>query len=586
VIPTVLRTKIVCTIGPASRESPMLVSLLKAGMNVARLNFSHGGQTYHGENIQQVRAVAAELGKPVAILTDLQGPKLRIGTLPEEGLSLQPGQEIVLTTETVLGQPHRVPVQYDRFPHAVAEGDHVLIDDGLIELLVLQSREKEVACRVLTGGLLQTNKGMNLPRASLAIPAITPKDREDLRFILEKQVDWVALSFVRTADEVLELKQLISELSAFGRPTPVIAKIEKPEAVDNIDDIIAAADGIMVARGDLGIETAPETVPMVQKTIIAKCNAAGRPVITATQMLDSMIRNPRPTRAEASDVANAILDGTDAIMLSGETAVGKYPLRAVQTMVRIAQEAERTQGDCSGKRVSPRPPRGASIAEAVSHATCETARDLQAAAIIAPTVSGHTARVLSRFRPCCPVVAVTPSPITQRQLQLYWGVYPLLSRRSDSTDDVIADAVDVAQRYGFVAEGDVAVVTAGAAGSAPGTTNLMKVHNVERVLVRGIGLGTQRVTGRVRRLEPPLDADVQVHDDEIVVTSHTDRTFLPVLRRAAGLVSSKGGPDDHCGIVALEVGIPAVVSAEGALEALHEDQVVVLDASKGAICER
>ena len=580
-----LRTKIVCTIGPASREPEMLGKLMEAGMDVARLNFAHGGQEYHGENIRRIRAVSAKLGKPVAILTDLQGPKLRVGKMPEEGVPLEAGEELILTTEPIVGQRGRVPVQYDDLPQAVTAGDRILIDDGLIELEVLRSADGEVVCRVLTGGLLQTNKGMNLPRASLSIPAISDKDRDDLRFMLEQQVDWVALSFVRTAEEVLELKGMIRELSAFGRPTPVIAKIEKPEAVENIDAIIAAADGIMVARGDLGIETSPEAVPMVQKMIIAKCNVAGKPVITATQMLDSMIRNPRPTRAEASDVANAILDGTDAIMLSGETAVGKYPLRALQTMVRIAQEAEQGMDYCERRRPSP-PPRGASIAEAVSHATCETARDLNAAAIIAPTVSGHTARTLSRFRPCCPVVAVTPSPITQRQLMLYWGVYPLLSRRSDSTDEVIAEAVEAAQRHGFVAEGDVVVVTAGAAGSAPGTTNLLKVHIIERVLVRGIGLGKRRVLGRVRRLDGPLPPDVRVDPDEIVVTSRTDRTFLPVLRRAAGLVTSEGGPDDHCGIVALELGLPAVVKAKGALEALHDGQAVVLDASKGIVCER
>jgi len=289
-------------------------------------------------------------------------------------------------------------------------------------------------------------------------------------------VDWVALSFVRTAKGVLELKGMIRQLSPSGHSPLVIAKIEKPEAVEHIDAIIAAADGIMVARGDLGIETSPEAVPMVQKMIIAKCNEAGKPVITATQMLDSMIRNPRPTRAEASDVANAVLDGTDALMLSGETAVGKYPLRALQTMVRIAREAEEALLAQEGRR--PPPLRRANIAQAVSHATCETARDLNAAAIIAPTVSGYTARILSRFRPCCPVVAVTPSPVTQRQLMLYWGVYPLLAPRSDSTDEVIAVAVETARRHGFVREGDVVVVTAGAAGSAPGTTNLLKVHIV------------------------------------------------------------------------------------------------------------
>jgi len=580
-----IRTKIVCTIGPASRSPEILADLTLAGMNVARLNFSHGGQKTHGENIRRIRAASAQVGKPLAILTDLQGPKLRVGTMPPEGVLLQAGEVIVLTAERVIGQPGRVPVQYGRFLQAVQAGDHILIDDGLIEMEALRTGDGTVTCRVLNGGLLQTNKGINLPRATLAIPAITDKDRDDLRFILEQQVDWVALSFVRTADDVLELKALIRELSAFGRLTPVIAKIEKPEAVENIDAIIEVADGIMVARGDLGIETSPEAVPMVQKSIIAKCNAAGRPVITATQMLDSMIRNPRPTRAEASDVANAILDGSDAIMLSGETAVGKYPLSAVQTMVRIAQQAEQTFDGCAQKGTRSPATNAISVAEAVSHATCETARDLGAAAIIAPTVSGHTARVLSRFRPCCPVVAVTPSPMTQRQLMLYWGVYPLLSCRSDSTDDVIADAVRAAKEGKFVCEGDVVVVTAGAAGSAPGTTNLMKVHTIERVLVRGVGVGSGRVAGRVRRLEPPLPPDVRIHHDEIVVTACTDRSFLPALRRAAGLISSEGGPDDHCGIVALELGIPAVVAAERALELLQDGQRVVLDAGRGIVCQ-
>ena len=471
-----LRTKIVCTIGPASREPAMLAQLMAAGMDVARLNFSHGGQEVHGENIRRIRAAAAETGKPVAILTDLQGPRLRVGKMPAEGLPLRAGEEIILTTEPIVGQPGRVPVQYGKLPQAVGKGDSILIDDGLIELETLRTADREVLCRVVTGGLLQTNKGINLPRASLAIPAITDKDRDDLRFVLEQQVDWVALSFVRTAEEVLDLKALIGELSSSEHCPPVIAKIEKPEAVENIEAIIAAADGIMVARGDLGIETSPEAVPMVQKMIITRCNAAGKPVITATQMLDSMIRNPRPTRAEASDVANAILDGTDAIMLSGETAVGQYPLRAVQTMARIAEQAEQALASCAERGIVPS--RAAGIAEAVSHATCETARDLNAAAIIAPTVSGYTARTLSRFRPCCPIVAVTPSPVTQRQLMLYWGVYPLLSRRSDSTDEVIAEAVRAAQEHGFVGQGDVVVVTAGAAGSAPGTTDLMKVHIV------------------------------------------------------------------------------------------------------------
>lgn len=472
-----LRTKIVCTVGPASRAPEMLRELMLAGMDVARLNFSHGDQSYHGENIERIRAVAAEVGKPVAILTDLQGPKLRVGEMESEGVCLASGEEVILTTRPIVGHGGEVPVQYAKLPREVKSGDRILIDDGLLELKVLSTGETDIACRVITGGLLQTNKGMNLPRASHAIPAITDKDRGDLRFVLEQQVDWVALSFVRYSGEVQELKEMIRELSAFGRPVRVVAKIEKPGAVDDIDRIIEAADVIMVARGDLGIETSPEAVPIVQKMIIAKCNAVGKPVITATQMLDSMMRNPRPTRAEASDVANAILDGTDAIMLSGETAVGKYPLESVRTMVRIAEEAER--GGLKGV-ARPRPPLGpvTSIADAVSHATCETACDLEAAAIITPTISGHTARAISKYRPRCPIIAVTPSPTVQRQLALCWGVRPLLSKRTESTDETITGAVRAAQEHGLVKQGDVVVITAGAAGSGPGTTDIMKVQVV------------------------------------------------------------------------------------------------------------
>ncbi len=482
-----LRTKIVCTIGPASRAPEMLRELMLAGMDVARLNFSHGSQAYHGENIERIRAVAAEVGKPIAILTDLQGPKLRVGEMGGEGVPLVSGKKVVLTTRPIVGHDGEVPVQYAELPRDVEPGDRILIDDGLLELEVLFTGETDIACRVITGGLLQTNKGMNLPRASHAIPAITDKDRQDLRFVLEQQVDWVALSFVRNPGEVRGLKEMIQELSSArswrfpatvaDSPVPVVAKIEKPKAVDSIDGIIEVADAIMVARGDLGIETSPEAVPIVQKMIIAKCNASGKPVITATQMLDSMMRNPRPTRAEASDVANAILDGTDAIMLSGETAVGKYPLEALRTMVRIAQEAERSGLDSAA---SPRSALGpvTSIADAVSHATYETACDLGAAAIITPTLSGHTARVISKYRPYSPIIAVTPSPVVQRQLALYWGARALLSERTESTDETISGAVRAAREHGLVEQGDVVVITAGAAGSGPGTTDIMKVQVV------------------------------------------------------------------------------------------------------------
>jgi pyruvate kinase len=588
---SMLRTKIVCTIGPASREPATLEALIHAGMDVARLNMSHGDADFHRENIRRLRQLAEQLGKPVAIQVDLQGPKLRVGAMPPEGVPLVAGETLILTTEPIIGGSGRVPVQYEHLPEAAQPGDRILIDDGLLELKVLGVQGSEIQTQVVTGGVLLSNKGLNLPHTLLDIPAITEKDREDLKFALEEQVDWVALSFVRTAEEVLELKALIREISVLGRPAPVIAKIEKPEALDNIDAIIAAADGIMVARGDLGIEMSTEAVPMAQKTIIHKCNQAGRPVITATQMLDSMIRNPRPTRAEASDVANAILDGSDAIMLSGETAAGKYPVLAVETMARIAHETERVQAALPMRQIAAHP--GRSFAEAIAHASVDTATDLSAAAIVAPTVSGETARTIARFRPHCSIVAVTPSPITQRRLMLVWGVYPILASRSETTDQVISDAVEAAQQHGYVNEGDIIVITSGSVGYGVGTTDLMKVHLIERVLAHGDGLGERQVIGRVRRLTPPFDPSLRVDPDEIVVTPYTDRTCVPVLRRAAGLVTAAtsqppGSPDRgdaHCRLLAVEMGLPAVVGIREGVDALPDGMQVVLDAKRGVVYE-
>jgi len=488
-----LHTKIVCTIGPASRDPTTLRSLILAGMDVARLNFSYGDQGYHGENVARIRDAAAELSRPVAILCDLQGPKLRVGTMQEGGVLLEGGDEVTLTARDIVGQRGEVPVQYEHLPRDVEPHDHILLDDGLLELEVLHSEGTEITCRVVVGGLLQSNKGMNLPRTPLSVPAITAKDRDDLRFVLEQGVDWVALSFVLSGQDVQRLKALVDEHDPQPIKARVIAKIEKPEAVAHIDQIIATADGIMVARGDLAIETSPEEVPMVQKMIIARCNALGRPVITATQMLDSMIHNPRPTRAEASDVANAILDGTDAIMLSGETAVGRYPTASVRTMARIARHVERSphlyyltsrspslaDGSESSTPVIARGPGSQrAVANAVSHAACQTAHELGAAAIITPTSSGYTARMVAKHRPAMPVVATPHNPRVQRQLMLQWGVLPLLARRAEDTDETIAEAIRTARTFGVVKPGDTVVLTAGSAGSGPGRTNILKVQVV------------------------------------------------------------------------------------------------------------
>ncbi len=481
-----IRTKIVCTIGPASRKPETLRELIQAGMDVARLNFSHGDHAFHAQNMARIRAAARQAKKPVAILTDLQGPKLRVGLMEGNGVPLHEGELIHLTTQPVSG--HRlesgptaavIPVQYRDLPRDIKADERILLDDGLMELVTLEVSEDTILCRVITGGLLQSNKGLNLPGTVLSVPSLTDKDRADLDFAIEQEVDWIALSFVRCAGDILNLKEAIAERCASDKCIRVIAKIEKPEALDYIEEIIAAADGIMIARGDLGIEIPPEKVPMVQKRLIRLANAAGKPVITATQMLDSMIRNPRPTRAEASDVANAILDGTDAIMLSGETASGKYPVEAVRTMVSIASEVEAATLAGPWKHPPHIPSSSDNVTDAVAHATCDTAYDLCAAAIITATASGATARAVARYRPHTPIIAVTPNRIVQRQLMLSWGVIPLHAGRAESTDQILRGSIRQAVAAGLVHEGQRVVLTAGVANNMPGTTNLMTVELVQ-----------------------------------------------------------------------------------------------------------
>jgi len=580
-----LRTKIVCTIGPAVREPDILANLILAGMDVARLNFSHGTHEYHRESIRLIRSISQELHKPVAILADLQGPKLRVGIMQPGGVPLKPGEDLILTTEDIVGGPGRAPIQYADLPRQVQRGERILIDDGLLEVEVVSASATEIHTKVIIGGILNDNKGMNLPSASLDIPALTVKDREDVRFALEHQVDWIALSFVRSDVEVLELKAIVTDRATFGRVTPVIAKIEKPEAVDNIVKIVKAADGIMVARGDLGIETSPEAVPMSQKMIIKACNEAGKPVITATQMLDSMVRNPRPTRAEASDVANAVLDGTDALMLSNETATGAYPVLAVQTMVKIAEEAERVR-QAQQEDMLDLHKKVVNIAGAVCHATVQTAKDVGAAAILAPTASGFTAGMLARFRPSVPIIAVTPSPMAQRRLCLHWGVTALLSKRLNTTDEVVEDAIRVARENGYVQEGETVVITAGMVSGVPRMTNLLTVRTVERVLAEGTGLGQRKVAGRLVRLEMPVDVKtITVGPDDIIFADYTDGSCVPLLQRVGGLITREGDIDSYSAMAAVELGVPAIIGVQGRLEELVNGRRVILDPKAGKIFE-
>ena len=471
------RTKIVATVGPACDSEAMLLALMEAGTDVFRLNFSHGEHKDKAEVIRRIRKMSKRRKQAVAILGDLQGPKIRTGNLRDGSMELVKAKEVILTTREMEGHDNLIPTLYQDLPKDVAPGDRILLDDGLLELSVVETiGTTDVRCRVEVGGTLKSRKGINLPGVSISTQAFTDKDREDLEFCLREGVDYVALSFVRKAADVLGLKNL---LYSKGADLPIIAKIEKPEAVSDFDAILEAADGIMVARGDLGVEMSPEKVPLIQKQIIRKCNKAGKPVITATQMLESMINNPRPTRAETSDVANAILDGTDAVMLSAETASGNYPVQAVALMVRVAQDVEgdptlRDQvyhpiNEVLGYRRLP---------EAIGQAACRVAETIGAGAILAFTQTGSTAAMVAKYRPNIPIYAVTPSQSVRRRLALYAGVRSIRVDIEGDTEAQIRSVEAAVLSSGVLQGGDVAVITMGSPVSAPGTTNLLKVHRL------------------------------------------------------------------------------------------------------------
>ncbi|MGE5576662.1 MAG: pyruvate kinase [Syntrophothermus sp.] len=468
------RTKIVCTIGPASQNVETLVKLVQRGMDVARLNFSHGSYEEHAARIAAVREAARRVGKRIAILLDIQGPKIRTGEMRGGKVPLQAGQMYALTTQPCVGDEERAHVPYPPLTRDLKPGHTIYLDDGLLEMQVMEVQPPEVHCKVVVGGELGSHKGVILSGVSVDLPACTEKDIADIRFGVSQDVDFVAASFVREAVNVEEVRRIIQEA---GGQQQIIAKIESDEGVRNIDGIIEAANGIMVARGDLGIGIPPEEVPLVQKMIIARCNAAGKPVITATQMLESMVHNPRPTRAEVTDVANAILDGTDAVMLSGESTVGKYPVETVHMMAKIAVHTESSinyEMNFRKRRV----PTGLSVADAISHATCQTVYDLGIAAVITSTQSGSTARMISKYRPKVPIVAATPDERVARQLALMWGVYPVVVPQTKNIDEMLDVSVEAALASGLVSRGDLVAITAGVRTGEPGSTNLLKVHQI------------------------------------------------------------------------------------------------------------
>lgn len=466
------KTKIVCTIGPASSNPDVLERLIKAGMNVARLNFSHGTHEEHSAVVGSIRTLSARLDMPVAILQDISGPKIRIGVFRDDEVLLKAGSVFTITTRDVTGDETQVGVNYRNLPNDVVAGDTILLCDGNIQLKVVDTTASDINCLVMVGGVLSSHKGINLPTATMDVPPLTAKDEDDLRFGIEQGVDYIALSFVRQASDIETLKGIIKSA---GASIPVIAKIEKHEALSNIDDIISIVDGIMVARGDLGVEIPFEQVPLIQKMLVRKCNAAGKPVITATQMLMSMVKNPRPTRAEVTDIANAVLDGTDALMLSEETAVGSYPVEAVSVMSQIAANTESSADFIELMKKRDIPER-ATIPDAISHAASMTAQGLRSAAIITPTSSGSTARMVARYRPAQPIIAISANPETIARLCLIWGVVPMAVEELLDTDDMTLKARNIARKMGLVRAGDTVVITAGVPIGVAGTTNLIKVE--------------------------------------------------------------------------------------------------------------
>ncbi len=574
-------TKIVCTLGPTSETEEVLKKLIISGLDVARMNFSHGSHEEHKERFDLVKKIRAELGKTVSIMLDTKGPEIRTGKFENGEILLKENQEFILTTREIVGNEKICNITYKDLPKDVKAGNDILIDDGLIELEVLEViNETDIRCLVRNQGPVKNYKGINVPGVKINLPAITKKDIEDIKFGIENDIDFISASFIRKAEDVIDIRKILEEYGADD--VQIISKIENQEGVDNIREIIEVSDGIMVARGDLGVEIPTEDVPLVQKNLIKWCNVVGKPVITATQMLDSMIRNPRPTRAEVTDVANAIIDGTDAIMLSGETAAGKYPVEAVETMANIA---ERIEDSLDYKRAQRSRILGKdiTITNAISHATCSTAQSLQASAIITATSSGYTAKAVSKFRPECPIIATTPCEKVMRKLSLVWGVYPVLSKDSTSTDQIIDMSVEDALSKELISEGDLVVITAGIPVGVSGSTNLIKVHIVGEVLMKGTGIGDKAGTGRVCIVHSIEELEEKFKEGDIIVTVGTCKEMVSYMEKSAAIVTEESGLTSHAAIVGLNLSKPVIVGAYDATTELEDGEIVTVDCTRGLI---
>ncbi|WP_058486717.1 pyruvate kinase [Defluviitalea phaphyphila] len=576
------KTKIVCTLGPASGDIKTIKELIKYGMNAARINFSHGTYESHGKIIKNLIQAREELGIPIALMLDTKGPEIRIKDFSKEQIFLKQGQTFVLTTEDVQGDEKRVSVTYKNLPFDLNRGSRVLLDDGLIELRVKNLTDTEVECEVINGGPLSSKKGVNIPDVYVNLPSLTEKDIEDIKFGIKMGFDYIAASFIRSANDIIKIRKILEEND--GSNIDIIAKIENRDGVNNIDEILEVSDGIMVARGDLGVEIPTEEVPLIQKMLIKKANQKGKPVITATQMLDSMVRNPRPTRAEANDVANAIFDGTDAIMLSGETAKGSYPIESVKTMATIAERTENSI-DYMKNMSEVQNSIQTNITNAISHATCTTATQLNAACIVTVTRSGSTAKMVSKFRPSSPILGCTPDEQVWRKLSLVWGCVPVKTNIKSTTDEIFAQAIQKSVETGIAKKGDIIVITAGVPVGISGTTNILKVHIVGNVLVKGKGIGQQTVSGTASVIKVVDEAEKYFKKGNILVTYNTDNEFLPYMKKASAIIVENGeeGENNHAAIVGRALDIPVIIGCSNAVDLIRNGTIITVDSKKGLV---
>lgn len=574
------KTKIICTLGPATDNAEVLRQLMLEGMNVARLNFSHQTAAEQKVRSDTVKKLRNELSLPVALLLDTKGPEIRVKDFDQPKITLTAGEHFTLTSRDILGDDTIASITFQNLPQEVSAGAKILIDDGLIELKVESCTETDILCTVVNGGTISAHKGINVPGIKLSLPFISSKDKEDIAFAVQEDFDFIAASFTRSAQDIIELRTELEKHDC--HKIRIIAKIENSDGVENIDEIIRVSDGIMVARGDLGVEIPLQEIPVIQKELIKKAYNAGKQVITATQMLDSMMKNPRPTRAEATDVANAIYDGTSAIMLSGETAAGDYPIVALKTMALIAERTERDI-DYKARFIKRDFDEQPNVTSAISHATCTTAHDLGAVAIITVSKSGKTARMISKYRPECPIISGTTDPTVQRQMNLSWGVVPIMVDEKNNTDELFDHVVDQARKNGYVKNGDLVVITAGVPLGVSGTTNLLKVQLVGDVLVSGMGVNKGSVCGNLCVCSDEDEALRVFKEGDILVIPQTSNKVLRLIKKSSGIITESGGMNSHAAIVGLALDKPVIVAAENATKILKSGTTVTLDGTRGIV---